>query len=72
MPDFKTILNLWPDNASLAADLGVKVTSVRQMKWRNSVSPQRWVALVRAAEARGIPGVTYETLEKAANTEQAA
>lgn len=57
------IFERWPSASDLARDIGLKRASHGTlMKFRGSIPVEHWPRLIVAAEARGITGVTYETL----------
>lgn len=66
----KNLIHLWPTVAEFARDLGQQPT--RAYKWsdRDSIPPQFWRDVVRAAEARGIAVTVDDLLDGA--TERAA
>jgi hypothetical protein len=55
------LIGLWPSQAELAQDLGVKPYQVRDWKRRGWIPPEHDIALVRAARIRNLP-VTLEVL----------
>lgn len=62
---FKTIdelISLWPTGADFARDLGLKPNHAGVFKVRGNLPSEYWTATIRAAAARGIKGVTAETL----------
>lgn len=65
MQSFQDILGRWPSLYDLASDLHVEYGVVKQWRRRNSVPPDRWLALVAAAEGRNIL-LTVEELAAAA------
>jgi hypothetical protein len=62
METFPEIIALWPSAEALGADIGEPGLNVRAWKRRKAIPPEHWVALVAAADRRGIDGVTYERL----------
>jgi hypothetical protein len=46
--------------------IGVSRTHAAAMKTRNSIPPEYWPAVIKAAASRGIPDITPETLMKIA------
>jgi hypothetical protein len=46
----------------VAEIIGTTSVHVRTMRQRGSVHIRHWPALIRAAEDRGVEGLTYETL----------
>jgi hypothetical protein len=62
-PDsFAALMERWPSQAALAADVGETPNLIRSWKFRNSIPPTHWRLLVEAAERRGIAGITLEHL----------
>jgi hypothetical protein len=49
---------------AFAASIGCGYEAARQMRNRNTIAPDHWPAVVSAAEAEGIPGVTLEWLSQ--------
>lgn len=64
---FPDILAKWPSLASLAGDLGLPVKNVRRWEDIGSIPSEWFVAVERAAEVRGIAGVTIQSLAHAAH-----
>lgn len=58
------IFDLWPSMAELARDLGEKEVTVRAWKRRGSIPANRHVAVVEAADRRGL-GLSFEALARA-------
>jgi hypothetical protein len=56
------IMGAWPTDAEFARDIGVKPNHGQVMKLRGSIPPTYWPAVVAAARARGIKGITIEKL----------
>ena len=69
---FRGTVRLWPSAASLAADLGVSIEAVWKWTQRDSIPSDQWTALIAAAAARGIEGVSAEALAAAASRKQQA
>lgn len=71
-PDtFVAVIDLWPSAAELARDLGVKEVTARA--WRSRGIPaEYWRELVKAANDRGITGVTFDRLAALASRTEAA
>jgi hypothetical protein len=64
-PVFKTfdeLIDLWPSGAEFARDIDVKPSHVGVFKVRKNIPSEHWPAIIKAAEGRGIAGVTAETL----------
>jgi hypothetical protein len=64
MTTFRDIIAQWPSLGDFAADLGVSYNTAKQMRFRNSIAPFHWPALVEAAERRGISGVTLDVIAR--------
>lgn len=62
---FADLLKLWPSAGELASDLDVKEVTARAWR-RRGVPSEYWLALVEAAQARSIEGVTLDLLAKLA------
>lgn len=70
---FADLVDLWPTQQSLADDVTtdesrVLANTVALWKRRDFIHPKYWIAIVRAAAARGIHGVTCERLAKIAES----
>jgi hypothetical protein len=75
IPQFMTfpdILSQWPSLASLAGDLGLPVKNVRRWEDIGSIPAEWFVAVEKAAVARGIAGVTIKALANAAHARRLA
>lgn len=68
MQRFSDILAEWPSHAAIEDDLGVKRGLPAVWRHRDSVPPEYWLALVDAAQRRGIEGVTLEALARIASS----
>lgn len=53
---------LWPTYADFASDIGVRDGTAQVMRTRGVIHPDHFPAIIKAAETRGIPGVTWEVL----------
>ena len=62
MTTFADIIDRFPSAEVLASALGEKGGTVRAWRARNSIPSRYWLALVAAAQALGIDGVTHEVL----------
>jgi hypothetical protein len=62
MRTFADIIAAWPSAEEFGRDIGVSGVTARAMRNRNSIAAQYWRRIVRAAEVRGISGVTLELL----------
>ncbi len=62
MRTFSAVVNAWPSAAELARDLGI--SEIRTRAWRNRemIPAENWLAVVEAANRRGIEGVTLDLL----------
>lgn len=70
---YSEIIAQWPAISVLADEIGgVPVGVVKQWKRRNSIPSRYWSAIVRAAEARGIDGITIEALARLADVTAAS
>lgn len=58
------IIARWGSIKEFAEDIGVLYVTAQVMKHRNSIHPRHWDAVITAAAARGIPGITYELLSR--------
>lgn len=56
------LIDKWPTIAAFAADIGCGYEAARKMRDRGSIAPEHWAAVISAAKAEGISGVTYEWL----------
>jgi hypothetical protein len=50
---FKSVVDLWPSPDAMAADLGVKVETVRKWRQRDSIPAENWLAIVQIANRNG-------------------
>lgn len=66
MDSHAEILGLWPSLNDVATDVGARLVAVRKWRARNSIPAEYWLALVQAAERRGISGVTLMLLARIA------
>lgn len=55
---FRDIMERWPSRAQLARDVGAGETTVYQWWNRDSIPPDWWGRVARAAEKRRIKGAT--------------
>jgi hypothetical protein len=63
------IISKWPSISAFAADIGSEYGTAKAMRKRSSIPSRYWVTVVSKACDRGIAGVTYEVLAKAAAAE---
>lgn len=66
MASFSDIIDRWPSLQDFASDIGVKYGTAQVMRYRNSISPRRWNAVVSAAHQRGMADVTLSSLAQLA------
>lgn len=52
----------WPSYSDFASDIGVREGTAQVMRTRGVIHPDHFPAIIKSAEKRGIPGVTWETL----------
>ena len=69
---FTDVIEAWPSIAAFAADMGAPYPTVTSWRTRNSIPPQRWAAVVEAAEQRGVEGVSLASLAALAAGDSAA
>lgn len=62
MNSFSEVVGAWETVAIFADDVGVPYVTAAAWRQRNSIPAQRWSAVVKAAQKRGIEGVTLEIL----------
>lgn len=67
------LISNWKKLTEFAADVGCGYEAARKMRDRKSIAPEHWPNVIRASEAKGIPGVTYEWLaSRRVSSERAA
>jgi hypothetical protein len=67
------LIDRWSTLAEFAEDIGVSYGTAKAMRRRGSIPSEYWTRAVAGAEARGIDGITLETLaEIAARKAEAA
>ncbi len=68
------LIEEWPTITEFAAEVGCGYEAARQMRRRQSISPDHWPKVVAVSKERGIEGVTFEWLaqQRAAQPENAA
>jgi len=68
------LIDQWPTITEFAADVGCGYEAARQMRRRQSISPDHWPKVVMVSRGRGIEGVTFEWLaqQRAPQPETAA
>lgn len=62
MKTFKDIIQRWKSAETLARELGEKGVTVRQWGNRNSIPPEKWMAIVEAADRSGFEDINLELL----------
>jgi transposase-like protein len=62
--DATNIIAKWPSVSALADDLGIATVTVRAWRTRG-IPAHRWTAIVRAAQARALRGVSLAALARA-------
>lgn len=65
MTSHPDIINIWPTVADFARDVGIPYSLAKCWRRRGSIPAAHWVAVIRAADRRGLP-VSLETLAQAA------
>jgi hypothetical protein len=48
------IIDQWPSLGEFAKDAGVSYGAAKQMRRRNSIPAEHWLAIITAAKARGM------------------
>lgn len=68
------LIEEWPTITEFAAEVGCGYEAARQMRRRQSISPDHWPRVVSVSKERGIAGVTFEWLaeQRATQPESAA
>lgn len=66
---FREIIALWRTPDVLADEIGVKRETVRKWRFRNAIPPAKWLAVIGAANAKGIPLTTMDFAVIAARKE---
>jgi hypothetical protein len=59
---FADLITRWPSHRAMAEDLDIAVNRIEVWKHRNSIPAGHWRLLVKAAERRGIAGITFDHL----------
>lgn len=62
MDSFRDIFAAFGGPAKLADAIGIKAFHAQTMKTRDSIPPEYWPAVIGAASARGIEGITADAL----------
>jgi len=71
MNSHRQIIDLWPDRAAFARELGVKYQTARGWYIRNSIPPEYWCGICHAAKERGLEAVTTDLLATIKDGERA-
>ena len=58
---FSSLIDKWPSVAEFAKDVDQKLETVRKWKQRESIPAGHWLAIVEAAQKRGID-ISIESL----------
>jgi len=56
------LIKNWEKITEFCADVGCGYEAARKMRDRESIAPEHWPSIIKASEAKGIPGITYEWL----------
>lgn len=56
------LISRWATIKAFAADVGCGYEAARKMSDRQSIAPEHWAAVVRAAKGKGLKGVSLEWL----------
>ncbi len=56
------LISKWDKITQFAADVGCGYEAARKMRDRQSIAPEHWPNVIKAAEGKGVPGITYEWL----------
>ena len=62
MNSFYEVIQAFGGGSKLAGDIGINPITVRQWGNRGSIPSKYWPAIVEAAKAKRIRGVTYQAL----------
>ena len=57
----KQVIDLWPNQATFAREIGHEYHKINKWYIRNMIPPQYWVAVVNAAHEHDFP-ITYKSL----------
>lgn len=66
------LISRWDKLTEFANQVGCGYEAARKMRDRKSIAPEHWAAVIEAAAANGITGITYEWLASRRQTERAA
>lgn len=61
---FAVLLDMWPDLAVIARDLGFPYSTVSTWHRRNVIPFAHWPVLAESAQARGLRGITVTRLRQ--------
>ncbi len=64
MKSFRDVIDAWPNLQAFADDLRIPYVNAQVMYHRDSITAERWVEVVTAAQRRGLNRVTYELLAR--------
>jgi hypothetical protein len=56
------LISRWPTIGAFAAAVGCGYEAARKMRDRQSIAPEHWAAVVAAAKAKGLKGVSLDWL----------
>lgn len=56
------LISRWPTIGDFANAIGCGYEAARQMRYRDRIAPEHWQAVIDAARAAGVSGVTYQWL----------
>lgn len=62
LPDFRSIMELWPSRAEFARDVGMSEAMAGQAYRTNSIHARWYQDIIRAAHKRDIEGLTLDLL----------
>jgi len=60
MDTFNEVISVWPRDIDLADDAGVTRQAISMWRTRDRIPAARWNRLLRAANARKIPGLSLQ------------
>lgn len=58
----RDVIDRWPSLRAFADDIGETYNTTKAMRRRGSIPVEYWPRVVASAVARGIEGISYETL----------
>ena len=62
MQTHRDIIDRWPSLSAYAEDIGAAYVTAQVMRFRGSIHPRWWDAVVEAAERRGWHDITHKAL----------